>query len=186
MIEREHIISLLKDVEKAVSLEDTFLLRELSNKTIHSASIYQDPDSIAMAVTIYALSKIFEKEQFRHYKTWDVFIKKTQQQIVHAYKLLEKDDVKNFRKKLIKIRKNINLFGRLKEYIKEVFYRASINKASRIYEHGISQAETSRLLGISQWELAQYAITPFITDIDLTLTMPEKERIKLAENLFEK
>jgi hypothetical protein len=186
MIEKEHVIQVLKEVERAVKVQDVFLLRELSDKTIHSASVYQDPDSIALAVTIYALSKVFSKTEFRYYKDWNKFLERTTEQIVLAYEFLEKDNLKMFRKKIIKIRKEINIFGHLKEYIKNVFYRASINKASRIYEHGISRAETSRLLGISQWELASYAIAPAISDVDLSLTMPIKDRIKFTEELFEK
>ena len=34
--------------------------------------------------------------------------------------------------------------------------KASINKASRIYEHGISLGKTAQLLGITQWELTEY------------------------------
>ena len=37
-----------------------------------------------------------------------------------------------------------------------MFRRARINKASRIYEHGISLAQTAELLGITQWELMKY------------------------------
>ncbi|MEM2462826.1 MAG: hypothetical protein QXD71_01515, partial [Candidatus Pacearchaeota archaeon] len=62
--------------------------------------------------------------------------------------------------------------------------KAAINKASRIYEHGISRAETARLLGITQWELAEYVGLTGIADTDLSITLPIEKRIKLAESLF--
>jgi hypothetical protein len=186
MIEKEHIIELLKDVEGAVKSQDIFLLRELSNKTVHSASIYQDPDSIAIAVTIYAVSKIFEKNQFMHFQNWQLFLKKAHKQFHVARVFLEKDNILLFRKEIVKIRRDVNLFGSLKEYIKDVFRKAYINKASRIYEHGISRAETSELLGITQWELAEYAVTPSITNLDLNVTKSIRERFKFTEELFEK
>jgi hypothetical protein len=186
MIEREHVISVLKEVEKAIYSENILALRELSNQTIHSASMYQDPDSIAMAVTIYALGKIFEKEQVAHFKNWKLFLEKTRMHVRKAYEAVEKNNVKSFRKEIIKMRKNIHLFGPLREYIREVFRKAYINKASRIYEHGISRAETAGLLGVTQWELAEYSVTPVITDDNLTITKPIKERFKFTEDLFKK
>jgi predicted transcriptional regulator len=74
-------------------------------------------------------------------------------------------------------------FGHVRDYIRDVFYKASINKASKIYEHGISRAETANILGITQWELAGYAASSVI-DIDLTLTKSIKERIKFTEEVF--
>jgi hypothetical protein len=186
MIEREHVISVLKEVEKAIYSENILALKELSNQTIHAASMYQDPDSIAMAVTIYALGKIFEKEQFAHFKNWEIFLDKTRMHVRKAYAAAEKDKISEFRKEIIKIRKNIHLFGPLRMYIQEVFRKAYINKASRIYEHGISRAETAGLLGVTQWELAEYAITPIITDDNITITKSLKERFKFTEDLFKK
>ena len=184
MIEKEHVIEILRDVDKAIKDKNTALLSELSNRTIHSASIYQDPDSIALAVTIYTLSKIFENQIFRDYKKWDLFVSRISGCLTKAIKDLEKDDIIDFRKDMIRIRISTNLFGHLKEYIKDVFRRASINKASRIYEHGISRAETADLLGITQWELASYAVSPFFSDSDLALTQSIKDRIKFTEDLF--
>lgn len=87
---------------------------------------------------------------------------------------------------MIGIRQEIEkISSKLKSYILEVFRKAAISKASRVYEHGISRAETSRLLGVTQWELAEYAGRTGISDINLSITKPIKERIKLAEKLFE-
>ena len=84
-----------------------------------------------------------------------------------------------------KIRKAIgNLSGRFKKYIQDVFKKAEINKASRIYEHGISMEATAKLLGISMWELAEYTGNTGIGDVDLGITMPEKQRIKIAMEMF--
>ena len=44
--------------------------------------------------------------------------------------------------------------------------------------------KTSRLLGISIWELAEYAGQTGIADVNLSVTMPVKKRIKLAEDFF--
>lgn len=185
MIEKEHILEMLRQAHNAIKNDDTLLLKELSNQTIHSLSIYQDPDSMVLAVTIYSLSKILEKEDFRNHKKWNVFLSQIMKHFERASFFLQKDKIRYFRGELVRIRRSISLVVPLKDYIKEVFRKSSINKASRVYEHGISRAETASLLGITQWELAAYASVPIITDLDLTITKPIKERIKFTEELFD-
>ena len=71
---------------------------------------------------------------------------------------------------------------KLKIHIKEVFEKARINKASRLYEHGISAGRTADLLGISTWELMDYSGTTGLADKGITKDV--KERIKIARELF--
>ena len=94
---------------------------------------------------------------------------------------LEKDNVKKFRYELRKIRTSINkLTGNFKKHVQDVFRKAEINKASRIYEHGISMQKTAKLLGISIWELAEYSGQTGISNVNLSITLDVKERIKNA------
>ncbi|MCX8194418.1 MAG: hypothetical protein N3G19_03635, partial [Candidatus Pacearchaeota archaeon] len=84
------------------------------------------------------------------------------------------------------IRRAVDLLsGHLKIYIQDVFRKAQINKASRLYEHGISAAETAELLGITQFELSEYTGRTGIADVDLSITMPIKTRLNFTKTLFE-
>ncbi len=74
--------------------------------------------------------------------------------------------------------------GDLKKNINEVFRMAKINKASRIYEHGISMGKTAKILGISKWELSDYTGKTGIADVNLGITIPVTQRIKQAEDIF--
>ena len=77
------------------------------------------------------------------------------------------------------------LSGKMKSYIYDVFRKAEINKASKIYEHGISMEQTANLLGLTLFELASYAgQKPEISETPFTKTMNVKSRIKRAEDLF--
>ena len=78
-----------------------------------------------------------------------------------------------------------NLSGKLKRYIKEVLRNAEINKASRLYEHGISMEQTASLLGVTLYELADYVGRTGIPDAPENKTMNTKERIKLAMGMFQ-
>jgi len=183
--EKENILRILKEAEQAVKGEDVVRLKQLSNQTVHTASIEQDPDSITVAVIVYSLSKIIERKKYTSYDEWPSFYKKYMNNINKAVISLEKDDIKGFRANIDNIRKEINkLSGRFKKYIQDVFRKAEINKASRLYEHGISMEITAGLLGITLWELAEYAGQTGISDVDLTVTMPVEERIKTAEEIF--
>jgi len=184
--EKKNIIDILRNARKAIKTDDVLLLRDMSNRTVHSASMYKDPDSIVIAVTIYALSKIIERKKYEQYLQWPAFFSRVSKDIDNALANLEKNKFKEFRADLQNIRRASNqLSGHLKLYIQDVFRRASINKASRLYEHGISMAETAALLDVTTWELAEYVGTTGIGDVDLSITMPIKERINFAKKLFE-
>jgi len=184
--ERKNILSILRNTKKAIKTDDVLLLKESSNKTIHCASMYKDPDSVAIAVTVYALSKIVERKKYTQYKEWPSFFKRVSKDIDKAIANLEKKNFKGFHDSMKNIRMAVNaLGGHLKLYIQDVFRRAKISKASRLYEHGISRSETSELLGITQWELADYVGKTGIADVNLSITMSIRERIKKARRLFE-
>ncbi len=184
--ERQNILGILRNTRKALKTNDTLLLKEMSNRTVHGASISKDPASISIAVTVYALSKIIGRRDYTEHKEWSSFLSKVKRSINKAIDHLEKKDIKFFHEDMKDIRKSANeIAGRLKIYIKDVFRFAQINKASRIYEHGISRAETVRLLGITEWELAEYVGKTGIPDVSLSLTMPIKERINFTKRLFE-
>jgi len=185
--ELKNILEILLNCKKALKTENVVLMKEMSNRTIHSASIYKDPDSITIAVTVYALSKIIERKKYQQYKDWPSFFERFSKDIEKAIVHLEKRQFEQFRKDLYDIRKAANqLSGHLKRYIQDVFRKAMINKGSRIYEHGISLTETASLLGITTWELAEYVGMTGISDVDLSITMPIEERINLTKRLFEK
>lgn len=183
--EKENILYILSTAKKAIKKKNITLLKELSDHTVHSASIYQDVDSITVAVLIYALSDIFERGKYTTYVDWSLFSKACIESLAKAEDDLKKDRIEEFRKDLLSIRQAVNkLSGHLRTYIEDVFRRAMIKKASRVYEHGISLKQTADLLGISAWELAEYAGKTGISDVDLSITTNIKTRIKKAIDIF--
>lgn len=187
MEESDNVLRILKETKIALKKEDIVALKELSNQTLHTASIYQDTDNITIAVIIYAFSKILERPNFREYRQWPKFYKIATSCIDRAIIALEKNQEEYFRNQLRCLRKSIeSLTGNFRKHIQEVFKRAEINKASRIYEHGISMQKTAKLLGISIWELAEYTGTTGISDVNLNITLSERARIKQALDIFER
>ncbi len=185
MKERDNILRIFEETKEAVEKKDMIKLKELSNQTIHTASLEQDADNIAVAVIIYALSKIIERQDYRKYPEWANFYKTIISLIDNSIIALKKGDEKKFKENLKLVRQTINkLSGKLKIYIKDVFRSATINKASRIYEHGISMEKTASLLGITMFELAEYAGKTGIPDVAESKTLSVKARIKIAMEMF--
>ena len=182
MQEKENILRIFEGTKEAIKKEDVVKIKELSNQTVHTASITQDPDNIAVAVIVYSLSKIIE----RKYSGADNFYKTIISAIDNSIIAIKKNDEKKFKENLELVRKAINkLSGDLKKYIQDVFRKASINKASKIYEHGISMEKTAKLLGITMFELAGYAGQTGISDVPESKTLDVRSRIKLAMEMFE-
>ncbi len=186
MQEKENVLRILQDTLKAIKEEDNIQLKELSNQTIHTASITQDPDNVVIAVVIYSLSKIIERrENYRTKSGWSSFYNGIIVGLENSIQAIKKDDEVHLRAHIEDLRKRVEgVSGKLRRYIRDVFIKAKINKASRIYEHGISMEKTSKLLGITMWDLAGYAGQTGISDVPLSQTMNIKSRIKLAEEFF--
>jgi len=186
MHERENILKIFQETKEAVLRGDSAKIKNLSDQTTNSASLTHDPDNIAAAVIVYSLSKIIEREDYKKLPGWKKFYKIYLESIDKIIEAIKKEDDKGYRESIKKIRKGISqLSGKLKQRIQEVFRDASINKASRIYEHGTSMEKTAKLLGITLYELAEYAgEKEEETEIQKTKTIDVKTRIKNAMEIF--
>jgi hypothetical protein len=184
MGEKEHLITVLEDARHAFKSGNSLKLQHLSDQTIHSSSIYQHTDYIITAVIIYTLSKILARKEKAKIKGWDKFVRKTEGFFALAIKAVKDGNSKAFVDNLERIKKSItNISVALKPFTEEVIRKASINKASRIYEHGISLEKTAKLLGVTQWELADYIGQKNISDSN-HLTVNEKRRAQMAMEFF--
>ncbi len=157
---KEDILAALKEVIEALKKEDYSALSELSNHTIHDASIFQEDDPLTIAVLVYALSKCIQRclERNQVCPTVAPALEK-------AYTALENDDDNEYRAIIKNLLREIgDMDAQLKLYIQEVVEKARIKKASKLHEHGISIARTAELLGLSQWELQNY-IGKVVTEI---------------------
>ncbi len=176
---KEDILDVLKKVIEALKTEDYAALSELSNHTIHDASIFQEDDPLTIAVLIYALSKCIQRCIERR-QACPAVVPSLQK----AHDALEQDDDNAYRAVVKNILKDIGAMdAQLKLYIQEVIEKAKIKKASKLYEHGISIARTAELLGLSQWELQNY-IGKTVTDIPHD-GLKVGERLRRARELFE-
>ncbi len=175
---KQDILEVLKGVIGSIKTENYEVLPELSNHTIHDASVFQEEDSLTLAVLVYALSKCISRCIERK-KPVPLFVSNLET----AERALLSGDEDNYRKAIRSALREVRDFdSQLGLYVQEVIEQARIKKASKIHEHGISLARTAELLGISQWELQGYVGK---TVMDLPRDgIGESERLRKARELF--
>lgn len=177
---KKDILKVLSDVAAILKVEeerDVAELRELSNHTVHNASIFQDEDSVSIAILIYSLSKVIERREGKI--SYSVLLK----MIMDAKKNLEQNRIDEYRKMIRKFFNFISTIdNKLKLYIEEVINQAEIKKGGKLYAHGISMARAAEILGISQWELMFYIGKTKLTNVIGGIKV--KERLNYARSLF--
>ena len=175
----------MKETRKFVEEDKPHELKALSNQTIHSAAIAQDGDNIVVAVLVYSLGKVMERSHYREMDGWAEFYEVVMTNLNLAIKSLEKESVDNARIYLGRIRNSLNkVSDDLSRYIKDVFAKAEINKAFKLYEHGLSSEATAQLLGVSLWDMASYIGQSNIGDAKFSISLPVAKRVKIAEDIF--
>jgi len=176
---RKDILSVL---DKAITIlsvrEDKNIseLKELSNHTIHNASIFQDEYSVSIAVSIYALSKITERGGSVNQEIIKLLISARD----CLARLSEQAYSENIKKLLDRIS---GIDSRLRLYIGEVIDQAQIKKGGKVYEHGISMARAAEILGISQWELMNYVGKTKIME-NMSDRVDAKTRLGFSRKIF--
>ena len=187
MQEVDNVIRILKETKKSINNKDVVSLRALSDQTTHTAAISQDPDNIAIAVLVYTISKIIEKGKNGDRKKCGEVCRKILPDIEKLIASLRNKNANATKENLHNMRKHLEGHSEsFRNYIQDVFRKASINKASKIYEHGISMETTASLLGITMFDLASYAgQKQAIAGDEEGKTISTKQRIKLAMEMFE-
>ena len=71
-----NISRVLRESKKAIIDKDYNKLSYLSNETIHSATTDQNSMNIIVAVLVYSLSKVFQRENYQMMEGWKEFNKR--------------------------------------------------------------------------------------------------------------
>ncbi len=174
------ILTLTINVLESRVDRDIFELKELSNRAIKLTALYQDEDSMSIAVLIYSIFKILERMTIidkKYYSSIILYLK-------NAIEFMKQSDRKRYSSEIKAIFKLIDkIDARLRIFVEEVVNKARITKGSKLVENGVSIAKAASLMGISQWELMSYVgktefmdLNPFKEDV--------KRRLNFARKLF--
>ena len=176
---RRDILQVLTDLGNLLKSNDNknpTKIKELSNHVIHNASVFQDEDSVSVAIMIYSLSKIMERDHVDCAKFLNI--------LSSAIEALKANNDESFRKSMKSMFDNIrSMDKKLKLYIYEVINQAQIKKGCKMCEHGLSVARAAEILGISQWELMNYLGKTTMLD-NFSESIKVSSRLKFARSLF--
>ena len=173
---KKDILAVLEASLPMIKANDAAGLKALSNKTIHNASIFQDDDSVTVAVVVYYLSKLVERAKVENQRITGL--------VTDAINNLKSNEFGHFRLALKRLVETISrLDAQLKLYIGEVINQAQIKKGSKLYQHGVSMARAAAVLGISQWELMNYVGKTAISE-NFPEAVDVKSRLRFARKLF--
>jgi len=179
---KKELLYILKTAPKIIN--NPAKLSELSDYSIRSASIYQDPDSLTIAIIIYSLSKMMSRYPACELPNWKEIYSKIMNEIKQARTDLETENISDYRNHAKNIMKIISTCDKdIKLYIDKVIEKAKIKKGSKLYEHGVSIERAAKLMGISVWEMMNYVGKTEIIDKDPIKT-DVKKRLLFAKKLF--
>jgi hypothetical protein len=182
---KKRILEILKETLRAISFDKPELLKDQGDKIIHSATLTQEDNIVSFSVLIYALSKIYSRDTYKQFKSWNQFHKTVINDLNNAVKFLENNEEDEYYNSIKSIFSFIDsLDSKLKVFIKEVFEKAKIHRASRLHEHGISIGRTADILGVSKWELMEYVGKTGINDSEESMTIPMDKRLRTARKIF--
>ncbi len=125
---------------------------------------------------VYSLSKVIERKGISDYAVLSNLLK-------DAKENLEEGKIEKYREGIKKLFVFISkIDSELKLYIEKVINQAQIKEGSKLYEHGLSLARVSEILGISQWELMFYVGKTKLSDISEEINV--KKRLDYTRGLF--
>lgn len=183
--EREHAINLLKKAKLFAKKDQSGKIKDLSNQTVHSASIYQDEVSIFVSIVVYSLSKIMDRGGSYYKEDYQGYLEYYLSLIEKLINHLENKEDKKFIEEVKGIINSKNIPAGFKTHLSSLFSKAKVNKASKVYEHGISMEKTAKLMGISLWELAEYSGGSYASEMKQGETLDVQQRVKKLMEIFQ-
>ena len=181
---KEHLLNILTRLIKAIKTKKVGEIKDLSNQTIHSLTIFQDQLSRDIAVLTYSIYKIISRPDYAEKKGWKEFYNSLIENLTLAKSYLKNNETEKYSSTLKKIQQEANLLEpKLKQSIKEIFESSKIAKASRVTEHGVSLGQAAKTLKTSPWELQEYTGKTGIAEKGITKNI--KKRLEFAKSLFQ-
>ena len=181
---KKDLISVISAALLALQRKQPDRLDEISNRIIHSATIYQDEKVIMLAIVVYALSKICKRNEMQPLSNWKQLFKKMEFNMTEARLNLNRNRLDAYERNILKLIDIISSADtKIKMYVVKVLEKAKLKKGSKIYEHGVSMQRISELLDINLWELSDYVGHTQIIDKE-EIKFDAKSRLQLAKKIF--
>ena len=147
LLDLQEVIKILQED----GLQASEKLKLHSNHAIEHVALYKDLDSVSLTVLIYSLYKIYD--QLKPEDRNEII-----EQLEKARQALSTNFFGKYNshiKKLYKAIKHQNV--KVREHLQDVMQAARIKKGTTLLEHGLSIGQAAGLMGLSNWDLQEYA-----------------------------
>lgn len=177
---KKEILYDLQEVIKIIKVKevgDIEQLKQLSNHAIEDVALHKDLDMISVTVLIYSIYKVVQciRDEARQ---------KLLRQLSSAVSSLQQN---NFGKYNKHIRASFRIVrqcsNKVKEHLQDVMQAARIKKGTALLEHGLSIGQAAGLMGLSNWDLQDYAGKTTSLDVHSEKVSALK-RLQIAERIF--
>ncbi len=174
---------ILNDLQGAIAIlqtresKDIEELKTLSDHAIEDIAIQKDLELVSVTVLLYS---IYKTVTCIDAKAYDQLLKELQ----NATLGLEQRNLGKYNssiRKLYDLIRSCN--AQVKEHLNDVMHAARIKKGATLLQRGLSIGQAAGLMGLSNWELQQYAGKTTALD-QHTEKIPADERLKEALQLF--
>jgi len=148
---------ILKDINKTIDIlrnketKDVEGLKSLSNQAIEDVALYKDLDMVSVSVLIYSIYKIIHNLNEKDYQSLLDNLK-----LAHGY--LQENNFRKYNTTIKSLYKTIHSCNaKVKEHLQDVMQAARIKKGAILFKKGLSIGQAAGLMGLSNWDLQQYA-----------------------------
>ena len=151
------IVKVLQKLKSATISGNSQSLKNIAKSALDTASIFQNKNTLSVAVLAYAIVKLIERKKIIQTNLPISVYRDIIKNLEEASKNLAKEKIPSYEKN---IRALFKLIGKLDDklplYIEEVVNKAKIKKGFLLHEKGISLPRAAHIMGVSQWELMGY------------------------------
>jgi len=174
---------ILHDLQGAISIletkeaKDIEELKTLSDHAIEDIAVQKDLELVSVTVLLYSIYKVVSCMETTSYT-------QLLQELKNAQLSLEQRNLGKYNgsiKRLYGLVRKCN--AQVKEHLNDVMQAARIKKGATLLQHGLSIGQAAGLMGLSNWELQQYAGKTTALD-QHTENIPAQNRMKKALQLF--
>ncbi len=170
----QRALAILKERE-ARDLEE---LKQVSDHAIEDIAVQKDLELVSITVLLYSLYKIAPSISDKDYQAvWDEL-----HNTYHSLKTYKLGQYNSSVKRLFEIVRKSN--AKVQEHLQDVMQAARIKKGASLLQRGLSIGQAAGIMGLSNWDLQQYAgRTVALTQHEEKL--PAEKRMAVALKLFE-
>ncbi len=145
---------ILFDLDKAIEIlekKDIEELKKLSDHAIDDVALYKNLDLISVTVLIYSIYKIFTTLPKEDHL--DIL-----KELKEANKHLQENNFHRYNKSIKTIFNVVKRSNpKIRKHLQDVMHAARIKKSAILLEKGLSIGQAAGLMGLSNWDLQDYA-----------------------------